>query len=120
MLYNTVCTIFENSGNAGNISITARHYFGSAYWNDSRGQTLTKNGVQINDEIAVYLYSFDYIPKAGDIIVKGNAQLEITGTQQNSSEIMRALRTAYPDFAYIKSVRDLRFGGLPHIEISAR
>lgn len=120
MLCNTSCTVFENSGTVTNINITARHYFPTVYWNDKRSQTLTKNGVQTDDGIGVYLYVFGYVPKAGDIIVKGNIRLEPTGTQQNTSEIMQALRTSYPGFAYIKAVKDCRFGGLPHIEILAR
>lgn len=121
MLINADCTVYENGGTAANTSITAKHVLEGVYWNDSRGQTLTKNGVQISDSVVVYIYSGDYVPKAGDLIIKGFTDFEFDGTSEMSmSESMKLFRTMFPDFAVVKSVSDYRYGGLPHIEITAR
>lgn len=114
MLTNADCTIYEKDS-------YTRHVINSVYWFDSRGQTVTKNGVQISDSVTVYLYSDEYIPKAGDIIVNGITDFEFdTETQKTASESMKKFREAYPDFAVVKSVNNCMFGGLPHIEITAR
>ena len=55
------------------------------YWSDSRGQTIAKNGIQISDSVLVYFYDDDYLPKAGDIIVKGNVDFEFDSSSQKSS-----------------------------------
>ena len=121
MLTNADCTIFENSGSPANWLISNRHIVKDVYWNDSRGQTVSKNGVQVNDSVIVYLYSDAYVPKAGDIIVKGAIGFKFDNSSQKSaSESMRDFRTKHPDFAVIKSVNNCMYGGLPHIEVIAR
>ncbi len=98
-----------------------RHLITDVYWNDSRGQTVTKNGIQTNDSVLVYVYNSDYIPKKSDIIVKGNVDFEFNASsQQFISESMKKFRDLHPDFAVIKTVNDCRYGGLPHIELTAR
>lgn len=98
-----------------------RHTANKAYFTDNRGQTLKKNGIEISDAISVYLYTDEYIPKAGDIVIKGIVNFDFdTSTEQTVSESMKQFRSQYPDFAVVKSVSDYRFGGLPHIEITAR
>ena len=98
-----------------------RHTANKAYFTDNRGQTLKENGIEISDAISVYLYTDEYIPKAGDIVIKGIVNFDFdTSTEQTVSESMKQFRSQYPDFAVVKSVSDYRFGGLPHIEITAR
>ena len=98
-----------------------RHTANRAYFTDNRGQTLKKNGIEISDAISVYLYTDEYIPKVGDIVVKGIVNFSFNSTsEQTTSESMKLFRKQYPDFAVVKSVSDYRFGGLPHIEITAR
>ena len=114
MLHNANLTIYEKD-------TFTRHYITDVYWNDSRGRTVTKSGIQIADQVIVYLYSFGYMPKAGDIIVKGNCDFSfVTTTEQTKSASMQSFRAANPDFAVIKTVLDAQYGGLPHIEITAR
>lgn len=121
MLVNADCTLIELVGTAANPTVKAVHKIKNVYWNDSRGRTLTKNGVQISDSVIVYLYSDEYIPKAGDMIVRDIVDFEIDGSSQKSiSEGMKSFREKYPDFAVIKAVNNCMFGGLPHIEITAR
>lgn len=113
MLKNTDITVYDGS--------YKRHILKDVYYNDSRGQTLTKNGVQISDSAVVYIYSDEYIPKPKDIIVRGVCDFEFDGSSQKSaSESMKRFRELYPQFAAVKTVSDCRFGGLPHIEITAR
>lgn len=114
MLTNADCTVYEKDS-------YTRHFIPGVYWNDNRGATVTKNGVQVTDSIIVYIYDSDYVPKDGDIVVKGNANFAFdTTSQQTISESMKQFRTAYPEFAVVKSVNDARYGGLPHIEVIAR
>lgn len=114
MLTNADMTAFEKD-------TYTKHTISGVYWNDSRGQTTTKNGIQISDSIVCYLYTDEYIPKAGDIIVKGITDFEFDNeTQKAASESMKLFRAAFPDFAVVKSVNNCMYGGLPHIEIIAR
>ena len=114
MLKNADCTLYEKDS-------FAKHIITGIYWNDSRGASTQKNGVQITDSVLVYIYDSDYVPKDGDIIVKGSADFAFTTTsQQTISESMKLFRAAYPQFAVVKNVRDCRYGGLPHIEVIAR
>lgn len=98
-----------------------RHIASKAYFTDSRGQTVRKNGIEISDAVSVYLYTDEYVPTVGDIIVKGIVNFEFDNTSQKTvSESMKEFREMFPEFAVVKSVSDYKFGGLPHIEITAR
>lgn len=114
MLANTDITIFEK----GNYT---RHFLENVYFSDSRGQIVTKNGVQISDSIIIYIYSDRYLPKSGDIIVKNRCDFLFDNSCQKSiSESIKTFREKYSDFSVVKNVNNYRFGGLPHIEIIAR
>lgn len=114
MLKNADCTIYEKG------SFT-RHIFEGVYWNDSRGAAVGKNGIQISDSILVYIYDDDYIPKAGDIIVKDIIDFEFdSSSQKSTSESMELFRKQFPDFAVVKNASNCCYGGLPHIEVTAR
>ena len=114
MLKNADCTFYEKD-------TFTRHTISGVYWNDSRGTAISKNGIQISDSVLIYLYSGEYIPKSGDIAVKGTVDFEFdTSSQKAVSESMKQLREVYPGYAVVKSVNDVRYGGLPHIEVTAR
>lgn len=114
MLANADITVYEKDS-------CGKHTINDVYFNDSRGRTLAKNGVQVSDSVVVYLYSDKYIPKAGDIIVRGVCGFEFDASAPKSvSESMKLFRAEHPDFAVVKSVSNCMFGGLPHIEITAR
>ena len=121
MLINADCTIFVNGGTPTNVNITSIAQVTDIYWNDSRGMTVTRNGAQVEDAVMVYLYNFAYVPKAGDIIVKGLQSFTFDDTSPATmSASVKAFKAAFPDFAVVKNVSDCRYGGLPHIEITAR
>ena len=114
MLVNADITLFEKDN-------YTPHIIENVYFCDSRSQTVTKNGIQTSDSIFVYIYSDVYLPKSGDIIVKNKCDfLFDSSSQKNISESMKTFREEYPDFAVVKTVNNYRFGGLPHIEITAR
>lgn len=114
MLKNADCTVYEDK-------TFAKHIFEGVYWKDTRGKTLTTKGVQVSDSVLVFLYDNSYTPKAGDIIIKGKLYDEYDGSDQAAqSKSMKALREAHPDFAVVKAVDDCMYGGLAHIEITAR
>lgn len=114
MLTNGDCTIFEKESGI-------RHCIQNVYWHDCRGMTVHKGGIQISDSITVYLYTDAYLPKAGDLLVQGNADFSFDASSEKAfSESMRKFRTAFPAYATVKTVSDCRLGGLPHIEITAR
>jgi len=114
VLINADCTIYEKES-------YTRHTVNGVYWNDSRGRTVTKNGAQISDSVVVYIYSDSYVPRAGDTILRGISDFEFdVQSQKTISESMRLFRAAFPDFAVVKTVNDFRFGGLAHIELTAR
>ena len=114
MLINADCTIYEKDS-------YVKHIISDVYWNDSRGRVTSKAGVQISDQIVVYLYETDYVPKAGDIIVKGESSFVFdVSSAQAVSESLKLFRENYSGFAVIKNVQDARYGGLQHIEVLAR
>lgn len=114
MLTNADCTIWEKE-------TYERHEISDIFWSDNRGRNVTKNGVQVQDSILVYIYDDSYIPKAGDIIMKGTVGFEFsTASPQATSADMKRFRELYPDFAVVKNVTPCLYGGLPHIELTAR
>lgn len=114
MLTNADITLFERDN-------YTRHFIENVYFIDSRGQTVDKNGVKISDSIEVYIYSDEYVPKFSDILVKNRCDFIFDNSCLKSlSESMRKFREKYPDFAVVKTVNNYSFGGLPHIEITAR
>lgn len=114
MLYNANLTVYESK-------TYEKHIIEKVYWNDSRGQTTTKNGIQITDSVTVYVYSDEYIPKKEDIIVRNVCDFFFDNSSQKTvSESMKKFREICPDFVVVKSVNNCMFGGLPHIEIIAR
>lgn len=114
MLTNADITVFEKEN-------YTPHFIENVYFLDNRGQTVAKNGVQISDNIVIYIYSDDYSLKSGDIIVKNRCDFLFDNScQKNQSESMKRFREEFPDFAVVKNVNNYWFGGLPHIEITAR
>ena len=114
VLKNADCTVYE----AGNYT---RHVISGVYWNDSRGATITTRGVQVSDSVVIYIYDSDYVPKNGDMVVRGAVDYAFnTATQQTVSASMATFRASYPGFAVVRNVNDCRYGGLPHIEVTAR
>lgn len=114
MLINANATIYEKDS-------YTRHELRDIFCNDNRGSSVSKNGVQINDSVVVYIYRSDYIPKAGDIIVDCITDFEFdTSSQKAVSESMKKFREQFPSLAVVRNVNKCQYGGLPHTEIIAR
>lgn len=76
MLVNADITLFEREN-------YTPHFIPDVYFSDSRRQTITKNGVQVSDSVVVYIYSNEYLPKSGDIVVKNRCNFLFGGSLQN-------------------------------------
>ena len=99
----------------------SKHVALGVYYAEARSKTAGRTGASIDDSVTVYLFSADYVPKPGDILVKGASDFAFdAASQQTISDSMALFRALYPGFSVVKSVADMRFGGLPHIEITAR
>lgn len=114
MLVNSDLTFYESGS-------YTRHVVRDAYYFDSRSRTAAKNGLQVQDSVIIYLYNTEYVPKAGDIVVNGIIGFEFDNSIAAAvSESMKLFRLSHPDFAVVKTVSNARYGGLEHIEITAR
>lgn len=114
MLKNADVTIYESGS-------YTRHFIPGVYWFDCRGRTVTTRGQTVTDSVLLYLYTFDYIPKAGDILVVGECSYAFdASTERAASDSMKVFRASYPGFAVVKNAADCRYGGLKHIEVTAR
>lgn len=117
MMINADCTLYRYENGKYN-----RYVIYGVYWRENKAGNVLKSGLQTADSTMVYLYSGEVIPQSvtKDIIVKGICDFEFDNTsQQTVSESMKAFREQY-NFVTVMSVDNCMFGGLPHIEISAK
>lgn len=120
MLVNSDCTLYLFDKSTGGFT---RHFISGVYWDSSKASNVLKSGLQSVDSTTVYLYSDTVKPLTAskDMLVKGYCEFEFDNTSANTiSESMKHFREQYPDFVTVSSIDDAMFGGLPHIEISAR
>ena len=120
MLINSDCTLylFDKVTNG-----FTRHFIPDVYWDNSKSANILKSGLQNIDSVTVYLYSDKIKPLTPqkDILVKGNCDFEFGNTSAKAiSDSMKKFREQCPDFVTVNSIDEAMFGGLPHIEISAR
>lgn len=91
---------------------------------ECRASNVLKSGMQNADSVTVHIPSqyADDAPQtaARDMLVKGNCLFEFDNSNaQSISESMKAFRSQHR-FVTTSSVDDYLYGGLPHIEVSAR
>lgn len=119
MLKNADCTLYLYDKTAQGFT---RHFISGVYWRENKAGNILRSGLQTADSTTVYLYSDDVKPLtvSKDMLVKGLCYFEFDNTsQQTVSESMKNFRSTY-DFVTVMSVDNYMFGGLPHIEISAK
>lgn len=121
MLTNADCTVYRyNKANQG----FDRYYIPAVMWRESKGANVLKSGLQSIDSVTVFI-SAQYVksaPKtpAKDMLVKGNCDFVFDNTSlQTVSESLKTLR-AQRDFVTVSAVDEMLYGGLPHIEVSAK
>lgn len=99
-----------------------RRYFEKAYWNESAEMKVSKSGITFNDSTTILLYDNSELlfTSGKDLIVKGNCNFEFdNSSEQTISESFRNFKRLY-DYLSIQKVANLLFGGLPHIEVTAK
>ena len=117
MLTNADCTLYKYE-NGGYI----RYVIHDVYWRENKGGNVLKSGLTTADSTTVYLYSDETVPQkvTKDMLVRGICDFEFSNTsQQTISQSMKDFRDAY-SFVTVMSIDNMMFGGLPHIEISAK
>lgn len=94
---------------------------------DSRGgTTVSTDSSRIAGRLQVHIYApftqqGDYIPQVGDIIIPCECSENIdTTSQQTISQSIKALRSAYPQYAAVSDVSRQYYGTKPDIVIEGR
>lgn len=119
MLKNADCTLFLHSKATGGYE---RYFIEGIYWNETKARNVIKSGLQSADSVVIYLYEDAVIPDnpTKDMIVKGYCSFEFDNTGEKTiSDSMKKFRKEYNPFT-IMSCDNKMFGGLPHIELSAK
>lgn len=119
MMVNADCTLYLFNKDTGGY---IRHFIKDVYWNENKGGNVLKSGLTSADSVAVYLYSDLVVPEnpTKDMIVKGNCSFEFDNTGEKTiSDSMKEFKKEY-SFHTIMSCDNKMFGGLPHIELSAK
>lgn len=114
MLTNCTVTIFE-------VETFAAHPLTDAYSYRISGERIDKVGAKTTGEQTIYLYTPEYHPKIGDIVVVGDCDFTFdTTSQQTVSQSMAAFRKAYPRHTVIRDVQRITCGTIPDFEVVAR
>lgn len=117
MMVNADCTLYryENGG-------FVRYVIPKVYWRESKAANVMRSGLASADSTTVYLYDDAVVPATPtkDMLVKGVCAFAFDNTSpQTVSQSMRMFTAQYSPVT-VMSVDNMMFGGLPHIEISAR
>ena len=117
MMKNADCTLYHYEDGC-----YLRYPIKDVYWRENRAGNIMKSGLQNADSTTIYIYSnpcVEIVPTK-DLFVFGNCPFEFDNTSQGTiSQSMQELRKSYHCVA-VSSVDKMIFGGLPHIEVSAK
>ncbi len=124
MMINADCTLYKYDKDTQGYT---RHEIRGVYWRSSQQANILKSGLSSCDGTTVYIYKSsingDNVPETPqkDMLVKGIAEFEFDNTsQQTVSSSMKLFREQYPQFVTVGSIDNMLYGGLPHIEVSAK
>lgn len=118
MLTNTVCTLYAYDGDSGGYTRTVIE---NVYWSSVHKRTVGKSGANSSDETVVYFYGADFPKTASkDILVKGVCEFEFDNSTQESISRSFAEFRKITTFVTVMSISDCRFGGLSHMEVTAK
>lgn len=119
MLINASCTFYLYNEDTRGYD---RRFVSECYWNEGNGGKVSKSGLSNTDEVILYLYSDDVVPKhpTKDLVVKGECEFEFDNNSDASISVSYKEFTRMHKSNTVMRCRNLMFGGLPHIEISAR
>lgn len=119
MMTNSDCTLYLYDKATGGYT---RHFISGVYWRENKAGNVLKSGLQTADSTTVYLYSDKVLPDSPtkDMIVKGKCDFVFDNTsQQTISESKKRFDTEHSHVT-VMSIDRYMFGGLPHIEVSAK
>ena len=119
MLKNADCTLYKYNKLSGGYT---RHFISGVYWRENKAGNVLKSGLQTADSTTVYIFDDAVLPETPtkDMLVKGNCLFEFTNTSAATiSASMKTFRETNA-FVTVMSIDNMMYGGLPHIEISAK
>lgn len=124
MMVNADCTLFKYDKNTTGFT---RHEIKNVYWQTSQQANIIKSGLTSCDSTTIFIYESSIdgnnIPETPkkDMIVKGLVEFDFDNTSsQTISNSMKLFREQFPQFVTVSTIDDMLFGGLPHIEVSAK
>ena len=119
MMTNADCTLYLYDKATGGY---ARYFISGVYWRENKAGNVLKSGLQTADSTTVYLYSDKVVPDSPtkDMLVKGKCDFVFDNTSpQTISESKKRFDTEHSHVT-VMSIDRYMFGGLPHIEVSAK
>lgn len=119
MMTNSDCTLYLYDKATGGYT---RHFISGVYWRENKAGNVLKSGLQTADSTTVYLYSDKVAPASPtkDMLVKGKCDFVFDNTStQTISESKKRFDTEHSHVT-VMSIDRYMFGGLPHIEVSAK
>lgn len=119
MLVNADCTLYLFDETTGGYN---KYVIKDVYWNENKAGNVIKSGLTSADSVVVYLYSDSVVPKhlTRDMIVKGQCNFVFNNTDSKTiSDSLKYFKKSV-DSHTIMSCDNKMFGGLPHIELSAK
>lgn len=119
MMINADCTLYAYDKATGGF---IRHAVYDVYWHESKAGNVLKSGLQTADSTTVYLFSDVVLPEnpGKDMLVKGICNFEFDNS--SPAVISASMKEFSKLHSYITviSIDKCMYGGLPHIEISAK
>ncbi len=103
-----------------------KHVFNDVHYSDQRSRKFAKDGMKSDGAASIHVFAVNspdasYVPKIGDIVIKGVSNFKFDDTSEKSvSESMAEFRRLYPDYGTINSVEIKVYGTLPDYIITAR
>ena len=118
---NSDCTVYRHNALTQGFD---RLYIPRAVWMECRAANVLKSGMQSADSAVIHIAEkyADGAPRTvgKDMLVRGNCPFEFDNSNaQSISDSMREFRTLYR-FVTATSIDNYLYGGLPHVEVSAR
>ena len=116
---NSDCTLYKYGQKTGGYT---RYFIQNVYWQEGHSKSIVNKLLESSDNTTVFFFSAQIVPEtpAKDILVKGNCEFEFDNTSESTiSDSMKQFRRMYK-FVTVSEISDFMFGGLPHIEITAK
>lgn len=126
MLANSDCTIYLYKtftlGPNETVEGYERHYISECYLEETIGDKVTKSGQTPSNSLYLLLFNDDVVPEhpSKDIVVKGKCEFKFKNwSQEDVSDSLKEFRKKHK-YRTIMSCEPMMYGGLPHLEITAR